>query len=358
MGAHRTERSAREKWMAQRKVAAQEQELEMRYVAVSQTLDRFCDCVVHLGPPPDFKILEPNPRLAALLLYADGRTLEGSSIFNYTASEEDRTRILKAFEDSIHGDASGGMINVRFRDTHAREFGVTASHTCMRRFEEDEAHFIVGIAEPAERMPILKNSTEDGLDGVAFSVDPWCTRPGAQATTSSTVPITEWISTSSWTNMWVHFTAIDLKVVRSSSSFGMFCRPCSPGIYISKWLHPDKNRSFYRDYTSVVNDLVHSKLDKTTIHQKWLLRSHGCEIRADVAITVKRSDTEDAGMSGDMVAYAVLTNVQEKENRPRSLGSGSSRSFQGTRGDLVATAIGQSGGEHCEGHSAPTEASI
>ena len=337
LGARRAEQSLREKWKAQRQVAQQQEELDLRYTAVSRILDRFCDCVVLLGPPPDFQILEPNPRLAALLLYTDGRNLVGSSILNYMASAEDSSRMVSALQgDSSQfrdGDLSGGVINVRFRDTQGREFAVTVSHTCIRSFEE-KTRFIIGIAEPQERTHIsgIVSALPRTTDAVE---DPF--------------------------NMFVQFSAMSFKILECCDAFVRFCRPCAPGASFEEFLPKERNHSFFSDYTRRVNEFIKAlNEDEAAFNCKWVLRNQWSELRADVAITLSRTEmsmsSSDSGIPDSeddhgIKAHAVLANIRQQDRtrtRSRSSGrssrsssSGSGHAPLGTRGDLVATTIGQ-----------------
>jgi hypothetical protein len=147
LGAYRNEQMARKEWRASQRVLQQEKELVNRHAAASEMLERFCDAVVHLGPPPSFRILDPNPRLASMLLYEDDRRLQGKSIANFIASEDDYSRMVTALEEE---NSRNVALNLHLRDANGGEFAVTAYFSCFHDFGTD-LQFVVGMVEPQER---------------------------------------------------------------------------------------------------------------------------------------------------------------------------------------------------------------
>jgi len=134
----------REKWLANQKVYNQELELETRYAALQALLNRYCDCVIHLGP--EHEILEHNDNLAALLLHSGGsggQTLRGRSLHSLLAHEEDKARLT---EQLVRSDAVNNTVSVGIRDALGRVFKVDLTHACFRD-ANSERHHLLGIAE-------------------------------------------------------------------------------------------------------------------------------------------------------------------------------------------------------------------
>lgn len=147
-GAYSSEMNTRARWLAQRQVETQQCLLSTQEQAVYRILERFCDCLIHLGAC--CTILEPTPRLSAMLLHTSGSSAQGKSLCDYFASEEDRSRFSEAVRRIALEVDCTEMLPLRMMDSHGRQFQVHAYCSCFQARLGDH-RFLVGLVEAQER---------------------------------------------------------------------------------------------------------------------------------------------------------------------------------------------------------------
>ena len=217
---------------------------------------------------------------------------------------------------SAVGNIIGKLLSLRFRDSFGREFAVTASHTCIRRFDKGPLH-IVGIVEPGERTHILSDEMQDqlgvglGLPLVGTNIDlqhPDCPVDLTVAAVSSTDVAPNLVRVS--------FSGLSLEIVTCSSSFAEYFGPCLPGLSLTERLSKRLNNTFYQQYEQILNAFVHDDgLSQTSMSGTWFLQrqqptlggSKG-DIQADVIVNMWKDvdSMPDGGEELDIAATAKL----------------------------------------------------
>jgi len=148
MGAMKHEKTRRATWLAEGRVEIKQQELDTQHAAVSRMLTRLCDSLVQLGP--SFTILEPNPRLAALLFNQDPGSMQGDDFCNVIATEQERKRFVEALTSGTHEEESVAyedvMLHISLNDIYGGQLHVQAHHTCFRD-SDGQPHYLVGLVE-------------------------------------------------------------------------------------------------------------------------------------------------------------------------------------------------------------------
>jgi PAS domain-containing protein len=205
-------------------------------------LERFCDAVVHLGPPPSFRILDPNPRLASMLLYEDDRRLQGKSIANFIASEDDYSRMVTALEEE---NSRNVALNLHLRDANGGEFAVTAYFSCFHDFGTD-LQFVVGMVEPQERTCFsIEHVSSSIFDNAATSraSSKSTTSSEAYSTTMNLFDSTDYLFPAEAALVWVDAWTADLVVVQCNSKFAALCGPSSARVPLSNWIEQRKSKA-------------------------------------------------------------------------------------------------------------------
>merc|ERR1711972_624869 len=89
----------------------------------------FCDALIQLGP--NFDILQPSPRFAAMMLCTRGETLQGADFRDFLASDQDRGTVARSMETYTPNLESGAMVPVHMRDANGCVFRAAVYHTCF-----------------------------------------------------------------------------------------------------------------------------------------------------------------------------------------------------------------------------------
>eukprot|EP00928_Gymnodinium_smaydae_P034130 TRINITY_DN24266_c0_g1_i1.p1 TRINITY_DN24266_c0_g1~~TRINITY_DN24266_c0_g1_i1.p1 ORF type:complete len:553 (+),score=48.87 TRINITY_DN24266_c0_g1_i1:47-1705(+) len=146
--AYISEQKAREEWLAQRTVKHQQVVIDQRDQAMSRILNTFCDCLLQMAS--DFTILEPCPRLAAMLMCRRRNHLQGSSFLEYFASEHDRTTFVTAIRtcDSIMDMTP--MIPIHLRDSSGMNFRASLYYTSYHD-KQNCLRYLIGVVESESR---------------------------------------------------------------------------------------------------------------------------------------------------------------------------------------------------------------
>jgi len=140
----RKESHLRKEWLAQRKVKKQIDISEKQRQAFSHLLDRLCDCLVHLGP--DLTIMEPCPKLAAMLFLPSRKALRGSRFCDCISTREDKDRFAVAMREGTSETDPAGILPLHFKDSQNQEVQVHMYYTSFND-QDGSPHHIIGIVE-------------------------------------------------------------------------------------------------------------------------------------------------------------------------------------------------------------------
>ena len=268
VGAHRNEQIAREKWKAQKQVDQQQEELCRREDAATHLLSNFCDCVVHIGPAPDFQVLEPSPRLAALLLHSDGNMLRGRNFRDFVAFEEEYDRLVLKMQGPSNVHGLGPMMNTHLKDHAGRTFAVSVSYASFRSGDVTD-HFLLGINENQERPAIASgvsvNRIADSSHGIPTIIGQNFTQVAREqefflpSHASHNISNTDSNSsgglfsavTGAGVEEWVvtlDLASSSLTILSCSTAFRQMCGSNIVGRSFSDWLkHPKKQHGIFQD---------------------------------------------------------------------------------------------------------------
>jgi len=162
----RNESHLRKEWLAQRKVEKQIHTSEKQKQAFYQVLDRLCDCLIHLGP--DFTILGPCRKLAAMLFLPNGKALQGSCFCDCISTREDQDRFVVAMNENTSEEDPAGIMNFHLKDSLNQEVQVHMYYTSFND-QDGSRHHIIGIVEAgAERKVADESAGRDSFHPASF----------------------------------------------------------------------------------------------------------------------------------------------------------------------------------------------
>jgi len=147
----RNESHLRKEWLAQRTIEKQISISEKQKHAFNHLLDRLCDCLVHLGP--NLTIMEPCPRLAAMLFLPSGRAFLGSHFCDCISAKEDQDRFCIAMSQGTSDADPAGILSLHLKDSQNQEVQVHIYYTAFNDQDDSRCH-IIGIVEAGARTDI------------------------------------------------------------------------------------------------------------------------------------------------------------------------------------------------------------
>merc|ERR1712007_187926 len=144
LGGVRNESHLRKEWLTKRQIVKQTDLSEKQRQCFLHLLNRLCDCLLHLGP--NLEILEPCPKLAAMLCVSNGTSLQGSNFCDCIVRGEDQDRFIQATGKSTSKEDHAGILPLHLRDIEARKVQVQVYYTSFHG-QDGSPYHIVGVAE-------------------------------------------------------------------------------------------------------------------------------------------------------------------------------------------------------------------
>eukprot|EP00933_Yihiella_yeosuensis_P061070 TRINITY_DN6389_c0_g3_i1.p1 TRINITY_DN6389_c0_g3~~TRINITY_DN6389_c0_g3_i1.p1 ORF type:complete len:653 (-),score=82.83 TRINITY_DN6389_c0_g3_i1:455-2413(-) len=120
------------------------------YRAAFKLLASFCDVVLEIDN--NLMITENAPKLASMLLHSLGKSLKGSKITEFIASDTDKEvfqTLLRSTESAGEAALSHPM-QLRMRDSTSTLLEVEVFHTLVQDLDSEKGRFLIGIRELSE----------------------------------------------------------------------------------------------------------------------------------------------------------------------------------------------------------------
>eukprot|EP00928_Gymnodinium_smaydae_P013868 TRINITY_DN1502_c1_g4_i1.p1 TRINITY_DN1502_c1_g4~~TRINITY_DN1502_c1_g4_i1.p1 ORF type:complete len:547 (+),score=51.00 TRINITY_DN1502_c1_g4_i1:68-1708(+) len=141
---------------------ARAKESNVEQGALGKLLENACDVVVSLDA--SFSMLDDARSLLSMLMRDSSRSLQGRSIFDYIANEEDKERLqasLKAKSSTLEPRVSA--LNLRMRDSRGGEVSFESMGVAFRHVDGTESYKI-GLREISDFLPrSIRGLREDTL---------------------------------------------------------------------------------------------------------------------------------------------------------------------------------------------------
>eukprot|EP00928_Gymnodinium_smaydae_P034187 TRINITY_DN24293_c0_g3_i1.p1 TRINITY_DN24293_c0_g3~~TRINITY_DN24293_c0_g3_i1.p1 ORF type:complete len:579 (+),score=71.14 TRINITY_DN24293_c0_g3_i1:80-1816(+) len=180
-GSWKQERCDREVRGLRKLNEALQMQLSRQHESLMSILDRLCDGTVKLGSKMD--IVDPSPRLSALLMQANHNNLQGVPFLDFIPNEEERKQFQHALKvealfprrgakatlsmmESMATDSMKGMCHIHLRDSFGYEFLVSAYYSGYTGLN-GEPSYVVGLIENQEREKMPGKLTDDIMNLVS-----------------------------------------------------------------------------------------------------------------------------------------------------------------------------------------------
>lgn len=228
-GAYRQDRQVREKWLAEHQVEAQRDLLQTQEQAAYRMLDHLCDSWLHITP--DSTIIQQSSRMSAMLFLTGQQQLQGSTLREHLASEEDQCRFREAVQQISMDVINTETMSLHLRDARGYEFQVHAYLSCFHA-TIGEPRILIGFTEASEREhdPVAEPPPRPSLSD----------RSGTTKSSSSSQADWESLPISGLDELAVTFCDDDdLTLVSITPAFTAMCGPCANEQSFAKWVGKD-----------------------------------------------------------------------------------------------------------------------
>mmetsp|Transcript_112880 Transcript_112880/g.218759 ORF Transcript_112880/g.218759 Transcript_112880/m.218759 type:complete len:604 (+) Transcript_112880:43-1854(+) len=342
---------------------------------IERLLTGMCDAVVRLRS--NFTIERHSPQLAALLLHAPSKSLEGVP-FQDLLQEDDRTAFCKKLADSTkastasensdaitHANMSCSLPG-NMRDSSGNRVPVQLVYTSVQDVNDEFVH-VIGIREDSVEeqlapMPVRNRSTfsravnsasssswaaSDASDsasnagsvgGVALSVQPEVASEVSSAFSGA-------FDLSCDAVVWVNVRTDKLKVTRSSSGFHSLCGPSDHCTQLLPLVARHQRVSFKEWLMSVVEAQMQGRSHEAQFNglilQPRHLKRHRISAQGN-AVMKREMDAPGEGTPAENIWLLELSNIEWIQGR---IGTAAATPMQTNSRELrSATASGSRGG--------------
>jgi len=244
--------------LAERQVVKQTGFSDKQRNAFSRLLNRLCDCLLHLGP--NLEILEPCPKLAAMLCASNGASLQGSNFCDCIARGEDQDRFIQATGKSTSKEDHAGILPLHLRAVEGREVQVHVYYASFHG-QDGSPYHIVGVAEAGAPEGFARPALEECFRSTNSTIERHPPSPPDTNDSSSESEFTlESLSGSDSGEISITFEGSPgLAIISCTPGFTRLCGPCGDSPQLSDWL-VDKD-PFQRIVQYYVNTLYNAPLD-------------------------------------------------------------------------------------------------
>ena len=138
-------------------VTTQRRHIATQHGALLRILNRFCDCLIRLGPK--LNIIESSPQFPAMVFSVGDRGICNRSFCEFISNDTNRMLFIDTLRSSAgQSDESEELgiskacdiMHIKLVDSHNREFPVQVCYTCSVGEHGTSGH-LIGITEPEER---------------------------------------------------------------------------------------------------------------------------------------------------------------------------------------------------------------